>query len=159
MIQKVTISTETKQILKDVIGSNIVTSLRPISNFTVKNEIDAAGFYKNQGVKLEGTFEIIKERNGDVSREKTKGYIIKNGDRAYGINVDGNKYRITDLKTGMLIDGNADSFYSVKNAILLFQDRMAYDNFKKGVKQAEERFKKTKRRNKRRLEDATKSNN
>ena len=143
--ENATISSETRQILKDVAGSNRITGLRPISNFTDKNEIESARFYMPQGIELEGTYEIISERNGDVVREKTKGYIIKNGDRAYGVNIDGNKYRITDLRTGMLIDDDAKSFYGVKNAILLFQDYMSYDNFKDIVKQAEERFKKTKR--------------
>jgi hypothetical protein len=140
--ENATISAETRQILKEAAGSNRITGLRPISNFTDKNEIESARFYMPQGVELEGTYDIISERNGDVVREKTKGYIIKNGDRAYGVNIDGNKYRTTDLRTGMLIDGNAQSFYGVKNAILLFQDHMSHGNFKDIVKQAEERFKK-----------------
>ena len=139
-----TISKETRQILKELVGSNRITGLHPISNFTIKNEIETAGFYMSQGVELEGTYEILIKRNDEVVREKTKGYIIKNGDRTYGVNIDNNKYRTTDLKTGTLIDINAKSFYRVKDAILLFQDHMSNANFKDIVKQAEERFKKIK---------------
>ena len=135
---------DVKEALKSAAGDNKITNLRPISIFADANEIESAGFYKTAAAK--GTYEIMAMKNGEAVRGTQKGYIIKNGDRTYGVNIDGNKYRTTDLKTGLLIDGNAESFYRVKDVILLFQDRMAHYNMKQLVQNAEERFNKTKRK-------------
>lgn len=89
-----------------------------------------------QGWFVKGSYEIMAQNNGKDTVKRVSGEITAMNGRLYGIEQDLSSYRVTDLRTGMLITGNAPSKYAVWNDILTFNDgvsrnRATLNNFEK----------------------------
>lgn len=112
-----------------------------------------------------GSYEILYNDNGTTKRQTVKGYLVEQSGRLFGFtDTDGEDgYTITDIKTGMAIDRThpktdnyaigksrvltGKSGYAVKDALLLFGDRMAHNNgLKQRLQQMENNFNDTKKR-------------
>lgn len=91
------------------------------------------------GYSAPGTYEILKSGNiiGRVSGEIT----AFNG-RLYGVaySAEAETYRVTDLRTGMMLWSPDDSIYGAWNTILTFNDGLHREKVKKSLASAEERF-------------------
>ena len=90
-----------------------------------------------QGWAVKGSYEIMaQDNNGRDTVKRVSGEITAFNGRLYGIESDMSNYRVTDLRTGLLITGNANSKYKVWDSILTFNDgksrmKSALDNFEK----------------------------
>ena len=112
-----------------------------------------------------GSYEILYNDNGTTKRQRVKGYLVEQSGRLFGFtDTDGEDgFTITDIKTGMAIDRThpktdytgigtyrtitGKSGYAVKDALLLFGDRMAHNNgLKQRLQQLENNFNDTKKR-------------
>lgn len=89
-----------------------------------------------QGWAVKGSYEIMAQNNGQDVIKRVSGEVTALNGRLYGVESDLSNYRVTDLRTGMLVTGNAQSKYAVWNSILTFNDgvsrnKSTLDNFEK----------------------------
>lgn len=94
------------------------------------------------GWAAKGSYEILKNIDGQDTAQRISGEITAFNNRLFGIQSIGDEYRITDLRSGMIIGADQPSKYKVWNAILTFNDMLSKPNNKKLVESGEARFKK-----------------
>lgn len=94
------------------------------------------------GYSVPGTYEVLK---GGGVVERVSGEITAFNGRLYGVQyIEAETFRVTDLRTGMLISNTEDSIYKAWEAILTFNDGLS--RMRKSLESAEEMFKNAHRR-------------
>lgn len=105
------------------------------------NKIEEDGIKR----KFIGSYETLVSNNKEKSRVRERGEIIEFAHRLYGVHKGDLEYRITDLKTGMII-GSTKSEHHVQDKIFLFD--AAISRNKDAVKGAERLFNETTKKKK-----------
>lgn len=136
-------------------GGAFDASLRGTNNVKITGQAEVWESIK----RTPASYEVLYDNNGTLERQRTQGYVVEQSGRLFGFTdtpgEDG--YTITDLKTGLAIDRthpktdyyaigksrtiSGKSGYAVKDALLLFGDRMSHNpNLKSQLLTMEKRF-------------------